>query len=53
VVTATASDGLIEAVELNDRTFPFIGVQWHPECLPDLPEQQNLFKTFIELCGTR
>lgn len=29
-VTATAEDGLIEAIELPEATF-FLGVQWHPE----------------------
>jgi putative glutamine amidotransferase len=50
VVTATASDGLIEGVELIDCAFPFFGVQWHPECLPDLREQRNLFSAFIAKC---
>lgn len=30
VVTATAPDGLIEAIERPDRSF-VVGVQWHPE----------------------
>lgn len=31
-VTATAPDGIIEAIE-NTEHKPVIGVQWHPECL--------------------
>lgn len=33
-VAATASDGIIEAVEASDHR-PLLGVQWHPECLAD------------------
>jgi putative glutamine amidotransferase len=49
-VTARASDGLIEAVETNENGFDMIGVQWHPECIQMLPEQQNLFRAFINAC---
>lgn len=45
---AYAEDGLIEGVELPEHRF-LIGVQWHPECLPDLPEQRKLFKAFIQV----
>ena len=33
-VSATAPDGIIEAVESREQK-PFMGVQWHPECMPD------------------
>lgn len=33
VATATAPDGVIEGVELPGA--PFVGVQWHPELLPN------------------
>jgi len=33
-VTATATDGVIEAVESTEHK-PIIGVQWHPECMGD------------------
>ena len=33
-VTATAPDGIIEAVESTEHK-PIIGVQWHPECMGD------------------
>ena len=33
-VTATAPDGIIEAVESTEHK-PVIGVQWHPECMGD------------------
>ena len=39
-VAARARDGVIEAVESTEHK-PFVGVQWHPECMGD--EQQPLF----------
>ena len=33
-VVATASDGIIEAMESTEYK-PILGVQWHPECLSD------------------
>ena len=44
---AFAGDGLIEGVELPEHRF-LVGVQWHPECLPEIPEQRKLFKAFIQ-----
>jgi|TARA_B110000438_G_scaffold7566_1_gene7377 putative glutamine amidotransferase len=41
-VTATSSDGVVEAVELRDKN-NFIGVQWHPEIMPNNKEMSNLF----------
>jgi len=45
-VVARAEDGVIEAVELLGKRFA-IGVQWHPECLPDEPAMQRLFSEFV------
>jgi putative glutamine amidotransferase len=45
-VSAVAPDGMVEAVELPDRPFA-LGVQWHPECLPDAPEMRALFEAFV------
>ena len=46
-VTATAPDGLIEAVEVADRTW-MVGVQWHPEVTaPGDQTQQGLFDTLV------
>lgn len=42
VVTATAKDGVIEAIELKDKD-NFIGVQWHPETMPNSREMSSLF----------
>lgn len=45
MVTATAPDGLVEAIELKDYPF-LIGVQWHPEELTD-PIWKKLFSDFV------
>jgi putative glutamine amidotransferase len=50
VVTARATDGLIEAVELPGLEKPVIGVQWHPENLQHLTAHKALFEAFIEYC---
>lgn len=46
VATATAPDGLIEAIELENHPFA-IGVQWHPEELKNDVSRQ-LFTRFID-----
>ena len=46
---AFAPDGLVEGLAVVDEKFA-VGVQWHPECLPDDPEMQALFKAFITAC---
>ena len=48
-VVGRAEDGVIEAVELPGKRFA-IGVQWHPECLPEEPAMQRLFKAFVSAC---
>lgn len=52
VVTARASDGVIEGIENPNHPY-FIGVQWHPERLVEREENavhQQLFKSFVEAC---
>jgi putative glutamine amidotransferase len=44
---ATAPDYLVEAVELRGHPFG-MGVQWHPEAMPDSPQMQALFRAFVE-----
>ncbi len=44
--SAMAPDGLLEGIELMFHPF-FLGVQWHPECLPNSPSDQALFSAFI------
>lgn len=50
VVSATASDGVIEAIERPDGPFA-LGVQWHPEgtFAGDEPSRR-LFQAFVEAC---
>jgi len=45
-ITAHATDGLIEALEIPSKRF-FLGIQWHPENLQDHPEHRALFAAFI------
>lgn len=49
-VTAHATDGLVEGVELPDHPF-FLGVQWHPECLTAHAEERALFAAFVQAAG--
>ena len=50
-VTATAPDGVIEAIECPNATF-CLGVQWHPENFWRTGEFRPLFEGFIEACRT-
>lgn len=46
-ITARATDGLVEAMELPNHPFN-ITVQWHPEWMPEDKAMQKLFKAFIK-----
>jgi putative glutamine amidotransferase len=48
-VTATAPDGVVEAIECATSTF-CLGVQWHPENFWRTGEFRPLFEGFIEAC---
>lgn len=43
---AVSDDGLVEGLELPESPFA-LGVQWHPECLPDSEAMQSLFRAFV------
>jgi putative glutamine amidotransferase len=45
-VVARERSGLTQAIEHPTRRF-WIGVQWHPEYLPQLPEQRRLFHALV------
>jgi len=45
-VTAVEDNGVIQAVESIGREF-LVGVQWHPEYLPQVARQQRLFKALV------
>lgn len=44
--TAYAADGLIEAIEADDKTF-MLGVQWHPEFFLGEKHMGNLFTALV------
>jgi putative glutamine amidotransferase len=48
-VTGRAADGGVEAMELP-RARWCLGVQWHPELLPDDPAELGLFAEFVLTC---
>ena len=43
---AWADDGTVEAIEVPGSPH-IVAVQWHPELLEDLPEQQGLFRQLV------
>ena len=45
-VTAMGSDGIIEAIEAEDRPW-MVGVQWHPERTMDDDKSKRLFREFV------
>lgn len=51
-IAARSRDGVVEAVEATDGTM-LLGVQWHPEDLPDHPATRALFRTLVQAAGSR
>jgi len=49
VATATAPDGVVEAIEDPGRRF-CLGVQWHPENFWRTGEFRTLFEGFVQAC---
>jgi len=49
-VCAREANGIIQAVEHQDRPF-VLGVQWHPEFLPHLRSQLNIFRRLVREAG--
>ena len=50
VVSATAPDGMIEAIEHPEKRF-LVGVQWHPEHMwQDYDSARRLWKAFVSAC---
>ena len=45
-IAATASDGLVEALEYPSKRF-CVGVQWHPEFMPQEQASSALIHTFV------
>jgi putative glutamine amidotransferase len=52
VVSATAPDGVIEAVEDPSKRF-CVGVQWHPENFYRTGEFRALFEAFVTAAQER
>lgn len=50
VISAWSEDGVVEGIEAPDHRF-FVGVQWHPEAIANMPEMQSLFKQFVSVCN--
>ncbi|HEX6982510.1 MAG TPA: gamma-glutamyl-gamma-aminobutyrate hydrolase family protein [Balneolaceae bacterium] len=44
--TAREKNGIVQAIEHKDHHF-LIGVQWHPEYMPQIPLQRRLFKELV------
>lgn len=51
IVLATAEDGVIEAVTW--KKYRAIGVQWHPERIPNDEVSQRLANWFVDICANR
>ena len=51
IVTARDADGFVQAIEHKDRFI--VGVQWHPEYLPYLPSQREIFRCFARAVKKR
>ena len=51
IASAHAADGLVEAFE--DSSGSVLGVQWHPELVPEGPARLAPFRAFARAIGTR
>lgn len=45
-VVAREDTGIIQAIECDDDRF-VLGVQWHPEYMPQIPLQRNIFQKLV------
>lgn len=50
-VAAKESNGIIQAIEHQGMPF-MIGVQWHPEYLPQIPGQRRIFRALVDQAHT-
>lgn len=51
-VVAKEENGIVQAIEHTDWDF-ILGVQWHPEYLPQIPAQRRIFKKLVEEARAR
>jgi putative glutamine amidotransferase len=49
VVSAVDRDGIVQGIEATDGPLR-LGVQWHPEYMPQRSDQRRLFERFVEAC---
>ncbi len=52
VISARDRDDIVQGIEAIDEPLR-IGVQWHPEYMPQRHEQRRLFDTFFRYCRER
>ena len=45
-ISARETSGVVQAIERGTQRFA-LGVQWHPEYLPQRPEQRALFRQLV------
>ncbi len=50
LLAATAADGLTEALEAAEGESFYLGVQWHPERMPEDGFSRAIFRAFVEAC---
>lgn len=46
-VVAREETGVVQAIEYEQRNF-ILGVQWHPEYMPQIPAQRRIFKELVD-----
>jgi putative glutamine amidotransferase len=51
-VAARDRNGIVQAIEHEDLPF-VLGVQWHPEYLPQVPRQRRIFQGLVEAARER
>lgn len=49
-VVAREESEVVQAIEHTEREF-IMGVQWHPEYMPQIPRQRHIFKRLVEVAG--
>lgn len=46
-VAAREENGIVQAIEHSQKDF-VVGVQWHPEYMPQIPPQRRIFEAVVE-----
>lgn len=53
IVSCRSEDGVVEGVEWADKAHWILGVQWHPERMPEDPLARKLFEEFVSAAAAR